>query len=108
MLLAKADSYTMYKDSLISEIAVLERKVELLLHQQAAVQDKVKQLSEENENLRQAIEEKDKQIDYFQKTIKISKITDYTVADQKEPAELKRTINEYIKKIDKCIAQLSQ
>ena len=108
MLLAKADSYTTYKDSLISEITLLERKVELLLHQQAAVQEKVAQLTQENENLKLTLEEKDKQIDYFQKTIKISKITNYTVADRKDPAELKRTINEYIKKIDKCIAQLSQ
>ena len=89
-------------------MSALERKVELLVSQQHALRDELKQLRGENQILRTVIEEKDGQINDFQKTLKLSKIVDNAVADQEDTTELKRTINEYIRKIDKCIAQLSQ
>ncbi len=98
----------MNQKKLITEITVLERKAELLVNQHHALKDQLKQLKEENRVLRSVIEEKDGQINHFQKTLKLSKIVNNAVADQEDNTELKRTINEYIRKIDKCIAQLSQ
>ena len=97
-----------YSNSLSSEIATLERKIELLLNQQKALQTELHQVRQENADLRSALTGKEEEINHFQKTIKISKLAHYTVADHNETTELKRTINEYIKKIDKCIAHLSQ
>jgi len=98
----------MNQKTLISEMSALERKVELLVNQQQSLREELKQLREENGMLRSVIEEKDEQINRFQKTLKLSKIVDNAVADQTDTTELKRTIDEYIRKIDKCIAQLSQ
>ncbi|MFP4089981.1 MAG: hypothetical protein ACLFUB_13740 [Cyclobacteriaceae bacterium] len=94
--------------SLISEITVLERRLELLVSQHQALKEEVRQLKAENQQLRSVVGEKDEQLNHFQKTVKISKIVDSAVANQEDTTELKRTINEYIRKIDKCIAQLSQ
>ena len=93
---------------LSSELSVLERKIELLLDQHRELRAEINQVRQENDELRLALHAKEEEIDDFQKTIKISKLAHYTVADQDETTEIKRTINEYIKKIDKCIAHLSQ
>jgi len=89
-------------------MSALERKVELLVSQHLTMKEDIRQLKKENSELRSAIEHKDKQINHFQKTLKISKIADNAVANHHDATELKRTINEYIRKIDKCIAQLNQ
>nr|WKN39377.1 hypothetical protein K4G66_11815 [Tunicatimonas sp. TK19036] len=97
-----------YSNSLSSEISMLERKIELLLNQHKELRAEIQQAKQENAELRSVLAAKEEEINDFQKTIKISKLAHYTVADQDETTELKRTINEYIKKIDKCIAHLSQ
>lgn len=94
--------------SLTTEISLLERKVELLVNQHFTMKDEIRRLQEENQQLKLMIGEKEEEINHFQKTIKISKIVNNAVADKDNTTELKRTINEYIRKIDKCIAQLSQ
>lgn len=98
----------MNQKKLITEISVLERKVELLVSQHQALKDELRQLREENQTLRSVVHEKNEQIEHFQKTVKLSKIVNNAVADHEDTTEMKRTINEYIRKIDKCIAQLSQ
>ena len=97
-----------YSNSLPSEIATLERKIELLLTQHKALQQELHQAKQENQALQTTLAAKEEEINHFKKSIKISKLAQYTVADQNETTEIKRTINEYIKKIDKCIAHLSQ
>ncbi len=91
-----------------SELTILERRVTLLINQHNQLKEELKLLREENTNLKAVLAEKDEEINNFQKTIKISKIVDNAVANKFETTELKRTINEYIKEIDKCIAHLSQ
>ncbi len=94
--------------SLTSEISILERRIEMLINQHFIMKEEIKRLHEENRKLKSVIVEKEEEINNFQKTIKISKIVNNAVANQDNTTELKRTINEYIRKIDKCIAQLSQ
>ena len=97
-----------HQNPLSSEIATLERKIELLLNEHKSLREKLYQAKQENEELKQVLASKEEEVDHFKKSIKISKLAHYTVADQNETTEIKRTINEYIKKIDKCIAHLSQ
>ncbi len=94
--------------SLTSEFSMLERKIEWLVNQHIALKDQISQLHEENAQLQSVIYQKEEEINHFQKTIKISKIVNNAVANQENTTELKRTINEYIRKIDRCIAHLSQ
>jgi len=91
-----------------SELTSLERRVNLLVNHYTALKEEVKALKEENNRLQSVIIAKDEQINNFQKTIKISNIVNHAVADHQDTTELKRTINEYIKEIDRCIAHLSQ
>lgn len=107
MLVATEGSAT-YQPSVMTEISALERKVELLIQQQKDARTEIQQLKDDNHRLKALLSQKEEQITHFQNTIKIHKIANHTVADKDETTELKRTINEYIKKIDKCIAQLSQ
>ncbi len=66
-------------------------------------------LAGENQALKLQLKECHQQIDGFHNQIKISKIVDNMVEDGQEAdaTELKQTLNEYIKEIDKCIAHLS-
>lgn len=91
-----------------SELSSLERRINLLVNQYNSLKEEVVALKEENGRLKSVITEKDEQINNFQKTIKISNIVNHAVADHQDTTELKRTINEYIKEIDRCIAHLSQ
>ncbi|WKN45725.1 hypothetical protein [Tunicatimonas pelagia] len=93
---------------LSSEIVTLERKIELLLDKHTALQEELSRVKQENEELKLALTSKEEELTHFKKSIKISKLAQLTVADHSETTEVKRTINEYIKKIDKCIAHLSQ
>ncbi len=69
-------------------------------------------IKEENEQLKQVIEDKNEAIKSFQNQDKISKIVS-SVAEEgnnktEKTTELKLKINEYIKEIDKCILHLSK
>ncbi|MGB3589344.1 MAG: hypothetical protein WBA23_22555 [Tunicatimonas sp.] len=94
--------------TLSSEIVTLERKIDLFLDQHTSLQEQLQQAKQENEELKLALNSKEEELERFKKSIKISKLAQLTVADHSETTEVKRTINEYIKKIDKCIAHLSQ
>ena len=54
------------------------------------------------------LQRKSEQIGSFQNNLKISSIVDSMVVKDNNTAELKQVINDYIKEVDKCIAQLSQ
>jgi len=94
--------------TLSSEIVTLERKIELLLDKYTTLQNELKRVNQENEELKLAFTSKEEELAHFKNSIKISKLAKLTVADHSETTEVKRTINEYIKKIDRCIAHLSQ
>ncbi len=94
--------------ALSSEIVTLERKIDLFLDKHTSLQKELQRAKQENEELKLALNSKEEELERFKKSIKISKLAQLTVADHSETTEVKRTINEYIKKIDKCIAHLSQ
>ena len=97
----------MEQDQLIKELTRLERKVKMFMNEHQTVQEKLRILNVENSNLKTTLKRKEQQIDDFQNQNKISTIVDSIATGGEDAAELKQYINEYIKEIDKCIAQLS-
>ena len=77
------------------------------MNEHQSVQEEIRILQVENNNLKSTLKRKERQISDFQNQNKISTIVDNVAAGGEEAAELKQYINEYIKEIDKCIAQLS-
>ncbi len=68
-------------------------------------------LKKENDSLSLDVNQKNEELNHFQNQEKITKIVNKAVegGDNSERAkELKRTINEYIKEIDRCINLLNQ
>ncbi len=97
----------MEKDQLIKELTLLERKIKLFMNEHQTVQEQLRILKGENGNLKATLTRKEQQIDDFQNQNKISTIVDNIATGGEDAAELKQYINEYIREIDKCIAQLS-
>ena len=76
---------------------------------------KVKMLERENEGLKNELKacqnelkEKDDALEHFKNQIKISKIVKNIPVENKESAELRERIDNYIKEIDKIINHLSE
>jgi seryl-tRNA synthetase len=97
----------MEKETLIKELTLLERKIKLFINEHHSIQEELRILKTENSNLRNTLNRKEQQIGDFQNQNKISTIVDNIAAGGEDAAELKQYINEYIREIDKCIAQLS-
>jgi len=96
------------QDKMITELQGLERKIKLLLGKFQAMKEEIGLLKSENEDLRSIIRMKQEKINNFQNKIKISKIVDTIAVEKDEATELKQTIDEYIKEIDRCIAHLGE
>lgn len=99
--------HNMEKDQLIKELTLLERKIKLFMNEHHSVQEQLRILKAENSNLRSTLSRKEQQISDFQNQNKISTIADNIALGGEDATELKQYINDYIKEIDKCIAQLS-
>jgi len=98
----------MSQEIINSNLLALERKLTLLISEYKSMKEGVIQLKDENENLKGIIETSKNQIRNFQNKINISKIVDNVAVEDKNTAELKKTIDNYIREIDKCIAYLSR
>ena len=98
----------MSQEIINSNLLALERKLTLLISEYKSIKEDVIQLKDENENLKGIIEASKNQIKNFQNKINISKIVDNVAVEDKNTAELKKTIDNYIREIDKCIAYLSR
>jgi len=100
---------TMSKENLQGDLLSLERRLKLLLSEYNNMKDEVDHLKAENKELKELIRQKDGQLDSFQNQAKISKIVqNVAVGEDTDATGLKNQIDEYIKEIDRCIAQLSE
>ncbi|GJM28327.1 MAG: hypothetical protein DHS20C17_09620 [Cyclobacteriaceae bacterium] len=97
----------MEKEQLIKELTLLERKIKLFINEHHSIREEIRILKTENGNLRSSLNRKEQKISDFQNQNKISTIVDNIATGGDDAAELKQYINEYIREIDKCIAQLS-
>lgn len=99
----------MDQESLAGKLNGLERKLKLLLADHQRVQKEAEQLRNENGELKSLLRTKEQQLENFKNKINISKIVNSaTTVDESESAELKQKLSDYIKKIDLCIAHLSE
>lgn len=102
-------SQTMPKENLQGDLLSLERKLKLLLSEYNNIKEEVEHLKAENNDLKELIRQKDGQLGSFQNQLKISKIVqNVAVGEDTDATGLKNQIDEYIKEIDRCIAQLSE
>ena len=93
--------------SLNNLISGIEIKLNNLLSSYKKVKSINSNLKEENANLLSEIEQKNIEINTLKDKIKIISISKSVDASKGEIKQTKLKINEYIREIDKCIAQLN-
>lgn len=98
----------MDQELLKSNLAGLERKVQMLLTEHKNLKEELKSLKSENQDLKAAIRARDEQITGFHNQLKITKLVDSLHPEDGSVSELKKKVDEYIREIDKCIAHLSR
>lgn len=98
----------MDRELLKANLNGLERKLMVLIGEHKTLQEEVKSLKSENQQLKSAIKVRDEQITGFHNQLKITKIVDNLNPEDGSVLELKKKVDEYIREIDKCIAHLSR
>ena len=93
--------------SLNNLISGIEIKLNNLLTSYKKVKSTNSNLKEENANLLSEIEQKNIEINSLKDKIKIISISKSVDASKGDIRQTKLKINEYIREIDKCIAQLN-
>ena len=93
--------------SLNNLISGIEIKLDNLLSSYKKVKSINSNLKEENANLLSEIEQKNIEINTLKDKIKIISISKSVDASKGDIRQTKLKINEYIREIDKCIAQLN-
>jgi threonyl-tRNA synthetase len=98
----------MDQELLKSNLNGLERKLMVLINEHKTLQEEMKNLKKENQELKAAVKARDEQLSNFKNQIKITKIVDSINPEDGSVSELKRKVDEYIREIDQCIAHLSR
>jgi hypothetical protein len=98
----------MDQELLKSNLNGLERKILVLLNEHKSLKDEVRNLKQENLDLKSGLKIRDEQLYNFKNQIKIAKIVDNINPEDGSVSELKKKVDEYIREIDKCIAHLSR
>ncbi|MBS1544933.1 MAG: hypothetical protein JST14_14955 [Bacteroidetes bacterium] len=98
----------MEQDLLKNNLNGLERKLLVLLNDHKNLKQEVSALKSENGDLRSQLRMKDDQLTGFRNQIKIAKIVDNIHPEDGSVSELRKTVDDYIREIDKCIAHLSR
>jgi regulator of replication initiation timing len=90
------------------KMALLERRVKLLVQEHQALRQENSQLRAENQSLRSLLKSKDEQLENYRNSVNIDKLVHASPVTEAESVELKGKISDYLKKIDLCIAYLSE
>ena len=98
----------MSENLLRSELNNLERKLILMLNKYQKLKQENEVLRDEVLSLKKGMVMKDEELERFQNKDKISKIAIGMDTSESNPEQLGEMLNEYIKEVDKCIAQLSE
>ena len=93
--------------SLNNLISNIEKKLSNLLSSYDNLKDKNLKLEDENKNLKSKIEDNIQIINSLNDKIKIMSISKSVDVSKNDIKQTKLKINEYIREIDKCIAQLN-
>lgn len=98
----------MEQDVLKSNLNGLERKIVMLINEHKTLKAEVNSLKTANSELKQTLRQREEQLDGFRNQAKITKIVDNIHPEDGSVSELRRTVDDYIREIDKCIAHLSR
>lgn len=98
----------MEQDVLKTNLSGLERKLVVLINDHKSLKQEVNSLKSENNELKQHLRQRDEQLGSFKNQIKITKIVDNIKPEDGSISELRKTVDDYIREIDKCIAHLSR
>ena len=98
----------MEQELLKTNLNGLERKLLVLLNDNKSLKQEVDNLKTENTELKQHLRQRDEQLGGFKNQIKITKIVDNIHPEDGSISELRKTVDDYIREIDKCIAHLSR
>jgi|SRR5690606_31250467 uncharacterized coiled-coil DUF342 family protein len=98
----------MDQEALRANLNGLERKLLVLINEHKGLKDEINALRNENQELKEAIRQRDEQIAGFHNQLKITKIVNNLHPEDGSVSELKKKVDEYIREIDKCIAHLSR
>ena len=98
----------MDQELLKTNLSGLERKILVLINEHKSLNDEIKGLKSQNQELKAAVKIRDEQLSNFKNQIKITKIVDSINPEDGSVSELKRKVDEYIREIDQCIAHLSR
>ena len=93
--------------SLNNLISNIEKKLSNLLYSYENLKDKNLKLEDENKKLISKIEDNSQIINSLNDKIKIMSISKSVDVSKNDIKQTKLKINEYIREIDKCIAQLN-
>ncbi len=98
----------MEQDVLKSSLNGLERKMVVLINDHKSLKQEVNGLKTENSDLKLSLRQREDQLNGFRNQIKITKIVDNIHPEDGSVSELRKTVDDYIREIDKCIAHLSR
>lgn len=94
-------------DSITDKLYQLSQKVAHVVDQLDLLKEENELLVQENNLLKESLSSKNEELKNFKNRDKITKIVSGVMGSEEKSAQLKHKLNEYIKEIDKCIAQLS-
>ncbi|MEY3412538.1 MAG: hypothetical protein RIQ70_1226 [Bacteroidota bacterium] len=98
----------MSQENILNRLDYLEIKIRKLVEAHLVLKESYLTVVEENNVLKNNLASKDESLINFQNQEKMSTIVSSLAEDTPGASELKSKINEVIKEIDKCIAQLSE
>ncbi len=98
----------MEQDLLKSSLTGLERKIVVLVNEHKNLKAEVNALKTTNSELKHSLRQRDEQLDGFRNQLKITKIVDNIHPEDASVSELRKTVDDYIREIDRCIAHLSR
>ena len=98
----------MDQEAVTTSLSSLERKMMLLINEHKSLKDEIRTIKLENHELRTDLRKRDEQLASFKNQIKITKIVDYINPEDESISELRAKVDEYIREIAKCIANVSR
>ncbi|MBS1950525.1 MAG: hypothetical protein JST37_05915 [Bacteroidetes bacterium] len=98
----------MDQEAIKTNLNGLERKIMLLINEQKSLKDEIRTIKLENHELRTDLRKREEQLTNFKNQIKITKIVDYINPEDESISDLRAKVDEYIREIDKCIANVSR
>ena len=98
----------MPSEKLYREFQNLERKIQMVLSENKRLKDELNVFKSENGQLKEKMQNQQASLSNFQDQMKINKLVNNMVVSDGDSAQLKETIDGYIKEKDKCIAHLAE